>query len=82
MKLNESVTLELPIPDTKRWIPRHKATVVAAVRSGMIGRDEACRRYRLSDEELRAWERAFESFGVPGLRATRLQIYPRAPAQV
>ena len=27
----------LPPPDTKRWVPRRKAAVVDAVRSGVIG---------------------------------------------
>jgi hypothetical protein len=67
--------LDLPSPDTKRWIPRRKAIVVEAVRSGAIKIDDACRRYALSREEFAAWEQAIQSNGVPGLRATRLQIY-------
>jgi hypothetical protein len=70
----------LPTEDTKRWVPRRKAAVVAAVRSGAIGLEEACRRYRLSEEEFRAWERDIEVYGVAGLRSTRLQIYRKAPA--
>jgi hypothetical protein len=35
--------------------------------------EEACSRYALSEEELLAWQRAFEAYGLPGLRATRLQ---------
>jgi hypothetical protein len=70
----------LPPEDTKRWVPRRKAAVVAAVRSGAIGLEEACRRYRLSEEEFRAWERDIEVHGVAGLRSTRLQIYRKAPA--
>ena len=66
---------ELPPPDTKRWIARRKAAVVSAVSSGAIGREEARRRYQLSEEEFLTWERAIQSFGVPGLRSTRVQIY-------
>jgi Protein of unknown function (DUF1153) len=66
---------ELPPPDTKRWIARRKAAVVSAVSSGAIGRDEARRRYQLSEEEFLTWERAIQSYGVPGLRSTRVQIY-------
>jgi hypothetical protein len=66
---------ELPSPDTKRWVVRRKAVVVHAVRDGSISLQEACRRYRLSVEEFLAWQRAIERYGIPGLRATRLQIY-------
>ena len=43
--------VDLPPPGTKRWIARRKAAVVAAVRSGAIGLEEACRRSELSEEE-------------------------------
>ncbi|OLE33811.1 MAG: hypothetical protein AUG47_02875 [Alphaproteobacteria bacterium 13_1_20CM_3_64_12] len=39
---------DLPSPDTKRWVVRRKAIVVAAVRNGSISLQEACRRYKLS----------------------------------
>jgi hypothetical protein len=70
---------ELPPPDTKRWVARRKAVVVDAVRNGAISLDEACRRYELSVEEFRAWQRAIDSHGVAGLRVTRLQIYRDTP---
>jgi transposase-like protein len=54
---------------------RRKAAVVAAVRAGEITVEEACRRYQLSEDEFFAWRRAFETYGLPGLRATRLQGY-------
>ena len=54
---------------------RRKLAVVEAVRSGRLTLQEACERYRLSVDEFLAWERAIERHGVPGLRATRLQIY-------
>ena len=60
---------ELPPPNTRRWVARHKAAVVAAVSSGMITIEEACRRYHMSEEEFFAWRRAFENFGIRGLRA-------------
>jgi hypothetical protein len=66
---------DLPSPDTKRWVVRRKAVVVHAVRDGAISLQEACSRYRLSVEEFLAWQRAIERYGIPGLRATRLQIY-------
>ena len=67
--------LDLPPPDTTRWVVRRKAVVVAAVRSGALSIQEACRRYKLSIEEFLAWQRAIDRHGVPGLRVTRLQIY-------
>jgi transposase-like protein len=67
----------LPPPNTKRWVVRRKAAVIAAVRSGGITIEEACRVYQLSEEELLSWERAFEIHGLAGLRATRVQQYRR-----
>ena len=66
---------DLPPPNTKRWVIRRKAEVVAAVRGGLLTLDEACRRYTLSVEEFLSWQRAIEKFGMQGLRATRLQDY-------
>ena len=68
---------ELPPPDIKRWTFRRKAAVVTAVANGALTREEACRRYQLSEEEFLSWQRAFEAFGLPGLRSTRLQQYRR-----
>src|ERR1700732_2336307 len=68
----------LPPPDTKRWVVRRKAAVVAAVRGGGLTMEEACRYYQLSEEEFLSWERSFERHGLAGLRTTRVQQY-RAP---
>jgi Protein of unknown function (DUF1153) len=72
---------DLPPPNTRRWVVRRKAAVVAAVRAGKITVEEALRRYQLTEEEFLSWQRAFESHGLPGLRATRIQQYrePRRP---
>lgn len=66
---------DLPPPNTRRWVIRRKAEVVAAVRGGLITLEEACERYSLTTEEFIAWQRAIERYGLPGLRATRLQQY-------
>src|ERR1700728_3184291 len=66
---------DLPSPNTKRWVIRRKAEVVAGVRNGVISLEEACRRYKLSIEEFLSWQRLIESHGLAGLRATRLQDY-------
>jgi hypothetical protein len=47
-------------------VVRRKAAVVTAVRKGRITLEEALLRYQLTEEEYRAWERAFEQYGVPG----------------
>jgi len=72
---------DLPPPNTQRWVVRRKAAVIAAVRSGRMTLEEALRRWNLTEEEYRSWERAFEEYGLPGLRTTRLQQYrgPRRP---
>jgi Protein of unknown function (DUF1153) len=59
---------DLPPAHTTRWIARRKAELVVAVRGGLLSVEEACRRYVMTVEEFRAWERAFERFGMPGLR--------------
>ena len=66
---------DLPPPNTKRWVIRRKAEVVAAVRGGLLSLDEACKRYTLTVEEFLAWQRAIDRFGLAGLRATRVQQY-------
>ena len=75
---------DLPPPYTTRWVTRRKAAVLAAVRSGRITMEEALRRYQLSEEEFLSWQRTFETHGLAGLRATRVQQYrgsrpPRGP---
>lgn len=72
----EPLTLEtLPPPNTKRWVVRRKAEVVAAVRGGLLSLAEACERYNLSDEEIATWQRLVESHGMHGLRTTRVNQY-------
>jgi hypothetical protein len=65
----------LPPPETQRWVMRRKAQVVAAVRSGVLTFDEACERYRLSEEEFKSWMDLLDHHGLRGLRATRMQEY-------
>ena len=65
----------LPPAGTTRWVARRKAAVVAAVRRGAITREEACRRYELSEEEFLSWQSSFDTYGLDGLRIKRLQRY-------
>ena len=67
----------LPPTNTKRWVIRRKAEVVAAVRGGLLTLEEACDRYRLSVEEFLSWQRMIEAHGLAGLRTTRVQDYRR-----
>jgi transcriptional regulator of nitric oxide reductase len=71
----------LPATDTQRWVMRRKAQVVAAVRSGLLTFEEACERYRLSEEELKSWITLLDNHGVRGLRATRTQEYRHTEEQ-
>ena len=66
---------DLPPPATDRWVIRRKAEVVAAVRGGLLTLDEACERYRLTNEEFLGWQKSIERHGMPGLRTTRIQHY-------
>lgn len=66
---------DLPPANTRRWVIRRKAEVVAAVRGGLLSLDDACDRYRLTVDEFLSWQRSIERHGLPGLRATRIQQY-------
>lgn len=66
---------DLPSPDTRRWVVRRKAEVVAAVSGALLTIDEVLERYGLTLEEFASWERALDRSGVPGLRITRGQHY-------
>ncbi|MVW56413.1 DUF1153 domain-containing protein [Sphingomonas chungangi] len=74
--LGEPLTLDtLPPPETRRWVVRRKAEVVAAVNGGLLTVDEVCQRYSLTLEEFAGWQRAVDRSGMPGLRVTRIQHY-------
>jgi len=66
---------DLPPANTRRWVIRRKAEVVAAVRGGLLSLSDACERYRLTIDEFLSWQRSIEKHGLPGLRATRVQDY-------
>ena len=58
---------DLPPCDTRRWVIRRKAEVVAAVRGGLISLEEACERYTLTVDEFLSWQRSIDKHGLPGL---------------
>jgi hypothetical protein len=66
---------DLPLPDTKRWVIRRKAEVVAAVRGGLLSLEEACSRYMLTTDEFLSWQASIDKYGLAGLRTTRIQQY-------
>ena len=66
---------DLPPANTKRWVIRRKAEVVAAVRGGIISLEDACEKYKLTVEEFLTWQSAIERYGLAGLRTTRIQQY-------
>jgi len=66
---------DLPPTTIKRWVIRRKAEVVAGVKGGLISLDEACKRYDLSIDEFRSWQRLFDSHGMRGLRTTKINKY-------
>ena len=66
---------DLPPANTRRWVIRRKAEVVAAVRGGLLSLEEACLRYTLTVEEFLSWQSSIDEFGLAGLRTTRIQQY-------
>ena len=54
---------DLPTANTKRWVIRRKAEVVAAIRGGLLSRDEALSRYSLTEKELTHWESLIDTGG-------------------
>ena len=66
---------DLPPANTERWVIRRKAEVVAAVRGGLLTLDEACDRYRLTNEEFLTWQKSIDRHGLAGLRTTWIQHY-------
>lgn len=74
--LGEALTLaDLPPADTRRWVVRRKAEVVAAVNGGLLTIEEVLERYGLTLEEFASWQRAVDRSGMQGLRVTRIQHY-------
>ena len=74
--LGERLTLDkLPSPGTRRWVIRRKAEVVYAVTGCLLTREEAIRRYDISEDEFEAWRHSVERHGLRGLRSTRIQHY-------
>ena len=65
----------LPPANTRRWVAARKAAVARAVVNKALTRDEAQRRWNLSDEELDDWIARLSHAGESALRATRLRDF-------
>jgi transposase-like protein len=79
MNSRRTALADLPPPDTRRWVPRRKAEVVAAVERGVLSEKDACERYDLTLEEFASWKRLVRRHGQKGLRVTQLQKYQERP---
>ena len=66
---------DLPAKETRRWVASRKASVIKAVAAGLLTRDDALKRYGLSDEEFAEWENAVAEHGEAALKTTALQRY-------
>ena len=66
---------DLPDPGVARWVASRKATVVKAVRHGLVARSEVLERYGISEEELDSWMAAVDRHGEAALKATALRRY-------
>ncbi len=70
---------DLPSPMTRRWVPRRKARVVAAVEGGLLTEEDALTRYDITDEEYATWKSAMSRFGLKGLRVTQINRIRSVP---
>jgi hypothetical protein len=66
---------DLPDPGVVRWVASRKASVVKAVRHGLVARGEVIERYGISEEELDSWMAAVERHGEVALKATAVRRY-------
>lgn len=74
--LGEPLALsDLPPHDIKRWYPRQKAELVAAVEGGLLTVDEVCATYRIDLEEFVSWQRGMDRLGMRGLFVTRSKMF-------
>ena len=70
---------DLPASNTRRWVPRRKARVVAAVEGGLITAEHAFERYDITEEEYECWKAAMSRFGMRGLCVTKLSQVRSTP---
>lgn len=66
---------DLPPERTRRWVASRKAAVVRGVVYGLISKDDALKRYGLSEDEFIEWVRAVSTHGEAALKTTMVQKY-------
>lgn len=71
----EAIAKELPTSYRARWNSARKAAVVQAVDAGMLSKNKALERYRLSHSEFRSWQISFAAAGQDGLKIRELQAH-------
>lgn len=64
---------DLPSQEVTPWIASRKMTVVRAVAYGLLGRQEALARYKISEEEFQEWVGNLCERGMEGLKVTKRQ---------
>ncbi|MDF1854119.1 DUF1153 domain-containing protein [Pseudooceanicola sp.] len=70
---------DLPSAETCRWVASRKLAVVRGVVYGLISREEALKRYRLTPEEFTEWVTAVTEHGEEALKATSIQKFRGGP---
>jgi DNA-binding response OmpR family regulator len=71
---NGDVITPVNLPNQKaRWVIGRKATLVAAIRGGIISTEEASARYGISSSELDSWKQSFDQDGMVGLKVTKMR---------
>jgi hypothetical protein len=70
---NPPTIADPPPSNTKRWVIRRKAEVVAAVRGSLLSLDDAGKPYKLTINEFVMWQRLTDRHRLPSLRATKVQ---------
>ncbi|MDU8926844.1 DUF1153 domain-containing protein [Alisedimentitalea sp. MJ-SS2] len=66
---------DLPPKTTIRWVASRKAAVVRGVLYGLISKDDALKRYDLSQDEFFEWVSAVSDHGEEALKTTFLKKY-------
>lgn len=56
-----------------RWTPRLKARILGNLAAGRTTRAALLQMHGISSEELAEWRRAYNKYGIKGLRTTRTQ---------
>jgi hypothetical protein len=64
---------QMPPKETSIWGYRRKAVVVFAVMNRHMTKDDVCKFYGLTHEELNSWIDGYTEKGLQGLKSTKVQ---------